>query len=458
MSWRASFAALLAAAGVPLSAQAQSPTQAEPRELADAINHGNSGQWNRVLHRALGLPEWLDLAVEHRTRFEYLAHPFRRDEPERQSQIPHRTRLRLGADGFGPLRFLAELQNAQVRSAADDDFTGGQIDELDVLQLLVGATQPDLFGSGLRADVQAGRLSLDFGGRRLISRNGTRNTVNAFDGVHAQLGSEDLSWRVRSFFVQPVEILPEAFDDESSHRNRLWGASFEDQRLDWLHFDTYYFGLRDRAGDPQRKLDTAGARVRRPAQAGQLDYELELMGQLGERGPRELSAFAGHAELGYSFARAWSPRLVLQLEYASGTADPDGEKTHAFDPLYGSRRFDLMPTAIFGAFRRTNIISPGVRLQLSPRRDLRVQLKARHWQLAQPSDGFAGSRLVDASGSAGRDLGSEFELQMQWNATPWLSFDVGFDYWRKGSYFERVPNSPSRENTYYFYTAAQVRF
>ena len=60
----------------------------------------------------------------------------------------------------------------------------------------------------------------------------------------------------------------------------------------------------------------------------QLDYELELIGQLGDWHGRDHSAFAGHAELGYTLDLPWSPRLVGQFDYASGTADPSGDESH----------------------------------------------------------------------------------------------------------------------------------
>ena len=111
---------------------------------------------------------------------------------------------------------LGELQHSDARSAGNRDFTGGQNQELDVLQLLATLTHPDLLGRGLRADLQGGRLSLNFGSRRLISRNGTRNNTNTFDGVHLRIGRAGEAWSLRSFFVQPVTILPDRFDDETS--------------------------------------------------------------------------------------------------------------------------------------------------------------------------------------------------------------------------------------------------
>jgi len=400
-----------------------------PAETADAVLVKEATSWDRVLHDALGLPDWLDLAAEQRTRFEFLEDPFRPGEPHTQTQYVLRTRLRLGLDGPGPLRFLAEIQDARAYGNGPRDFTGSEFDRVDVLQLFASASSRDLLGSGLRGDVHVGRMTLDLGGRRTLARNGFRNTTNAFDGVHFQLGSAEGLWRVRAFYTRPVIIDPGYLDDESTSNQRFWGLAFEDKRISWLNLDVSYLGLRDRLGG--REYQTFGARALRAAKVSQLDYELELIGQLGDRGQLDHSAFAGHAELGYTFALPFSPRLAGQFDYASGTADPDGSESHTFDPLFGARRGDLVATGIFGPFRRSNILSPGVRLLVSPRSDLKLQLKVRYWELAQARDAFVGTGLRDVTGEAGRQLGTDVELSVQWSPTPWLTLDAVYDHWFK---------------------------
>jgi hypothetical protein len=445
------------ALAAPAAGEAAAPDAPwRPAETADAPLHRGGTSWNRVLHEMLGLPEWVDLAVEQRTRFEYLEEPFRPGEPDTQTQYPLRTRVRLGLDGPGPLRFLAELQDARVYGDGPKDFTGNERNRIDFLQLFASATTRDLVGSGLRGDVHVGRMSLDVGSRRTIARNGYRNTTNAFDGVHLQIGSPEGAWRVRGFYTRPVIIDPGYLDDESTSLQRLWGLAYEDQRVGWLNVDLYYLGLSDRIG--AREYSTFSARALRPAKSEQLDYEVELIGQWGDKGELSQSAFAGHAELGYTFALAWSPRLAAQFDYASGTADPDGDESHTFDPLFGARGMDLILSGIFGPFRRSNILSPGIRLTVAPRPGVKVLLRVRYWELAQAKDAFAGTGLRDATGDAGRQLGTDVELSVQWSPTPWLTLDAGYDHWWKGSYFERVPNSPSTGDSDYFYFSSTVRF
>jgi len=414
-----------------------------------------NASWNRILHDALGLPSWLDLAIEHRTRFEFLEDPFRPTEPDTQFQFSQRSRLRIGIDGPGPLRFLAEFQDARTYGDGPRDFARSEVDKFDVLQLFVSATTRDLFGTGLRADAHIGRLTLDFGSRRLVARNRFRNTTNSFDGIHLQLGDGE-AWRVRAFFARPVAREPGYMDDDSSSKRRFWGVAYEDERIAWLNLDAYYFGLHRRARDLE--YHTFGLRGSRPAQPKRVDYEVELMGQFGDSVGRDHSAVAGHAELGYTLDLPWSPRLVAQFDYASGTSNPNGDETHTFVFLFGARRFDLNVTGIYGPFRRSNILSPGVRLILSPLPNVKAELKFRYWELAKARDRFVGTGLQDPTGAAGRHLGEDIELRVRWRPTPWLALDAGYDHWFKGSYLDRVANVPSTSDSDYVYVSAKLQF
>lgn len=445
----------------------------KPAETADAVLVQENVAWPRLLHGALGLPGWLDVAIEQRTRFEYLDEPFRPGEADTQSQYPQRTRLRLGVDAPAGFRFLAELQDSRTWGDGPDDFTGATIDKLSFAQLFGSWSGRDVLGSGQRLDLHLGRISLDFGSRRLVARNGYRNTTNAFDGVHLSFGDR-ARWRARAFYTRPVQLDPSWFENESEGQQRLWGAALEDRRIPWLNFDVYYFGLHDEIASGAslaRRYHSFGARGLRGPKPGQWDYEVEGIGQLGDRtllrgtppAPADLDhqAWAAHVEVGYTWPRAWTPRLAFQLEYASGTSAAAGDVSHTFDPLFGARRGDLSVTGIYGPFRRSNLLSPGLRLQLAPRPDLKGFVKVRYWQLVQEKDAFVGTGLRDASGDSGDRLGTDLELAVAWTPRPWLTLEGGWDHWFKGSYLSDVPTPAagpiSDDDSDYVYFSVQFR-
>lgn len=454
------------AMGLLLLAQGAGAEPWRPEETADAVLIRENVAWPRILHDALGLPAWLDLAIDQRTRFEYFAEPFRAGEPGTQTQYPQRTRLRIGVDTPVGVRFLAEIQDSRTWSDSRDDFTRGEIDKVSFAQLFASGTRRDLIGSGLRWDLHLGRMSLDVASRRLVARNGFRNTTNAFDGVHGQVAREG-EWRLRGFWTRPVLLDPNYFGNESKGQRRLWGIAFEDARWAWCHVDLYYLGLHDRLPSGStltRRYHTLGARLRRAPHAGGFDWELEAMGQFGDRsvlraGTKERldqEAFAGHVELGYTFVAPWSPRLLAEFDYASGTADPGGDDSETFDPLYGARGFDLAVTGIYGPFRRSNIVSPGLRLLVKPRKNVSASVKVRYWRLAQEKDAFVGTGLSDPTGSAGDRLGTDLELSVRWHPKTWLELQAGYDHWWKGSYLDDLGAS-SGEDSDYFYVLVRFR-
>lgn len=279
------------------------PTVWKPAETADAVLHGENVAWSRYLHDAVHLPKWLDFAVDHRTRFEFLDDSWRSGESPKQTQIPQRTRVRVGIDAPGGVRLLGEFQDARVWNDRPNDFTNNEVDHLDVLQLFASTTRRNLFGKGLRFDGHAGRLTLNLGSRRLLSRNDFRNTVNAFDGIHLQLGGDEQLWRVRAFYTLPVAIRDsDLFNNRFSSRRRFWGVAFEDLRNPWLQIDLYYLGLEDRPGN--RSYRTYDLRVHRKPAPSQIDYEGEVAAQFGDRrtaaqGALDQSAWMVHTELGY---------------------------------------------------------------------------------------------------------------------------------------------------------------
>ena len=281
--------------------------------------------------------------------------------------------------------------------------------------------------------------------------------------MHWQL-ARDNAWRIRTFFTLPTirrEQRRDTFDTDFT----FWGTYYETQQISWLHTNLYYFGLNDQrsTGNARRRLHTFGGRVYVPSKSGKIDYEIEVAVQTGRKGEKDHSAYNPHAELGYTFDVPWSPRLLAQYDYASGTRSPDGSQSNTFDKLFGARRFELAPTGTYGPFNRSNISSPGWRVVAKPATGWKLQLKHRVWYLAQARDRFAGSGLQDKTGGSGNFLGQDIELRAQWKFNTNLEFDLGYDHWFKGSFFDRLPTSASlplggNRDTDYFYVSTKVRF
>ncbi|MGZ9145395.1 MAG: alginate export family protein [Nitrospira sp.] len=425
--------------------------------------------WSRYARTALHMPDWIDLGLENRTRFESYDHPWRTSQAigngQTDPQILLRSRFRFGLGGNGPVRFLFEGQDGRAFLNRDPgDFRDNTtVNELDILQVLGSLTVNNVFGSGLRTDVHVGRMTMDFGRRRLIARNDFRNTSNAFDGLHWQI-SQGQTWRFRAFFVEPV-IRSEVQFDEQNSKSLFWGSYFESRHIPWFQVDAYYLGLNDRRVpnvSSHRTYSTFGGRLSKNPKPGELDYEIESAWQIGTRGDTDHFAHFQHFDLGYTFNLPWTPRLLFHYDYASGDRQPGDSQNEGFDTLFGARRWELMPTGTFGPFFRTNLNSPGWRLLVNPAPGWIVQLKHRVWYLAQSRDVFGSSGLQDTSGQSGNSLGHDVELRAQWALTANMDFDIGYVHWFKGSYFDRLPSSAGlplggNKDTDYFYFQMRVR-
>ncbi|MBS0171164.1 MAG: alginate export family protein [Nitrospira sp.] len=431
------------------------------RETADEILIERSQvRWHRYLRALADTPEWLDIGLSHRLRYESLSNNFRKDQDTTINGMALRTRLRIGAD-WKIFRFLLEGQNstdAQESSGTTDTLNGSLFSRDRLLQGFLAVRLDNVFSTGLRTDLHLGRMTMDFGDRRLIARNDFRNTTNTFQGLHWNLSQEEV-WRTRAFLVKPVA---ETFGVLQPVTDTLfWGVQYEDRREPWMLVDLYYFGIKGGGDTGQRNFGTYGVRYFRSPEVEQLDYNGETIFQVGTRNHMDHFAYFQHFEVGYTLRWFFTPRVSVLYDYASGTSDPASGKSGTFDTLFGARRAELNPSSIFGPFFRSNISSPGLRLDLHTARQVDMTVKWRVWHLAQSKDAWVGSGLQDSTGAAGNYLGQDVEIRARWHIGTYLSFDAGYDHFFKGSYvthLAQTPGNPPAKDSDYFYLQSEFRF
>ena len=428
------------------------------------IHEENRIKWPRYLSAALNTPGWLDVAFANRFRREGFDYAFTTDQEGTTWDWAQRTRFRT-TTRWKQFRAEFELQGANSGEDSDTDVVGSDtFSAANVQQLFVSATLPNVLNSGLRTDIHLGRINLDFGSRRIVARSRFGNTSQAFDGIHWRLANTN-QWFFRTFFSQVV------FNEDDTDRlalftnkeNLFWGLSGETRQFPWARAQVYYFGADSESqGDrPSRRHSTIGLRAYDPPQVGQYDFDAESVVQFGKFSGRDHFAHFHHISFGYTFNYLWAPRLLAMYDYASGTSNPDGNKSHTFDGLFGARNFELTPTGLFGPFFRSNISSPGIRLKLHPLGIFDVDLKYRAWWLAQAKDEWVGSGLQDPTGDSGKFLGQDIQVRVQWHPTLNTILEAGYDHFFKGSYIKDqtdIPGNPHSNDTNYFYIQSELLF
>jgi hypothetical protein len=435
-----------------------------------------------TLNQSGVLPDWLSLAMQHRIRYETLNSQFRSGSTGSDQVLSLRTLAQATLHLHSNFKIQLEFQDSRAELAdTGTRMNAGIVNTAELLEANLQWLAKGLFQEGSRSILRGGRLTMDIGKRRLVSRNRFRNALNAFTGTDwiwkAQSGTT-----VRAFFTLPVDRQPTSqaelldndvsFDKESLDRI-FWGVFIATPNLPrGSRGEFYLFGLHEDDGPDfltrNRQLYTPGFRLYRPAEKSRIDYEWESIIQFGTSrastaiaDTQDLDHFTHfhHVEVGYTFPAAWSPRLILAYDYASGDADPNDGTQGRFDPLFGATVFDFSPTGIHRPFVRSNITGPGVIFSIHPHKQVSAFLHYRAFWLASKRDIWAGnSGLQDPTGQSGSFLGQQLFIRSQWQALPNVRLEGGVAYRIDGDFQKTAPNSPREGNTLYSYIQTTLMF
>lgn len=426
------------------------------------------------LATALGAPEDLSISATVRARVEGIDGQFRRSPAAADAMFSLRTMLAIEYDA-GPVRFGGELWDARAYGEArNSSITTSDVNTLELVQAYAKVELGDWKkgakgGHGL---LTLGRQTMDIGSRRLVARNRFRQTTNGFTGANLEWTTHG-STRLQAFWTLPQIRLPDdaqglrdntaKFDLETT-RVQFFGAHITLPHMLGGVLETYGYRLAEQDGDNRltrnRRLWTLGARAFARPQAGKWDHDVEGAYQFGtarrstsagDMTDLDVSAWFLHAEAGYTFKTEWKPRLAALFDAASGDGGRAGHYGR-FDTLYGARRFDFGPTALYGALQRTNIIAPGLRLEAEPDKRTDVMLSYRALWLENPRDAFATTGVRDARGASGRFAGHQAEARLRhWLVPALLQAETGGAVLFKQGFLRDAPNAPASGNSVYGY-------
>jgi hypothetical protein len=170
-----------------------------------------------------------------------------------------------------------------------------------------------------------------------------------------------------------------------------------------------------------------------------------------------VSAGFVHADVGYLFPGTARARLSIEYDHASG--DGPGSGNGRFDTLFGMRRADLAPAGIYAQIGRTNILTPGVRLEIAPSRRFDGFFSYRAMWLADRHDAFSTTGVRDPAGRSGRFAGHQWEGRIRWTLLPdRLRAEVNATLLSKGRFLRDAPNAPSGRTVHYASAALTKQF
>lgn len=431
------------------------------------------------LHDAIGAPDNFKLTGSFRARIEAIDGQYRPGFATSDRLLSFRTTLFAEYDA-GPVRFGGELFDSRAYLAEPDtSTTTGEVNALELVQAYVGLDLEDGLGSGSTTLVTAGRMTMSVGSNRLISRQNFRNTTNAYTGVRMERTGAKGDY-LTAFWVLPQIRLP--FDAQGIRDNKVeWDRESDDFQLygalyraplpiDGAVIEVYGYGLNERdtprVRTANRHLFSPGIRAFRAPKTGRTDFDIELIGQRGrahassdptDRTRRKVAAWFAHAEVGRRFDAAWTPRVSAVFDYATG--NDRGHGIGRFDTLFGARRGEFGPTGLYGPITRSNLVSPGLRLQVQPGPDSDGFVMYRPLWLDSATDSFGLTGVRDPAGSSGRFAGQQVEFRAgHWLVPRILRLEVGYARLFKGRFLKAAPNAPSTGDTDYGYLDLSVEF
>ena len=446
---------------------------ATPAALAQGESQESAKEQPWRLGKALNAPDWLKISGSVRPRYETLSNTLVAGRTGGDEFLSIQSLLKIEIN-TGAIIAGGELLDSRRIAGNGGGGVAGEIDVLEPAQLYLAWRPKDFLQQGATLDVTLGRFTMDVGSRRLIARANYRSILQGFEGARAVWTSND-DLKVTAFYTHPVNRLPSdapsALDNEAALNETLDNVGFGGLGIEApLPFsmigEVYLFDLdEDDASDNatrNRDLSTLGARLRIAPAKSTFDFDLEYASQTGSvrattsaADTTDLGHDASlfHAEAGFSFDAPWSPRVALIYDRASGDKSPSDLSSERFDSLFGDRTFEYGPTSIYGVIARSNLISPGIRLEVKPDAASDGLLAIRQIKLDEAADSFSNSSVRDATGASGDDVGTQFEVRYRrWLIPDSLRLAIGGAAVTRGGFLKSAPNATGEGDTLFGYT------
>jgi hypothetical protein len=412
----------------------------------------------------------LKLSGSFRTRYESLDGQPRVGFEDSPDVLSFRTTL-FAEYAFGAFRIGGELYDSRAYWAGPNSGVGAnEVNALEPVQAYVVAEFDEPFGNDTNASLKAGRFTLNLGSRRLVAADDYRNTTNGYTGVRVDLNRKN-TISSTLIYTLPQRHLPDDMPsildnevqlDSESSALVLWGGLVTfPQIIGDASLDASFFKLTE--GDEpnlatrNRRLSTTSLRVFRDVAPETWDYEIEGAYQTGsirtntalDAPEIDVSAYFYHVELGYQRADAWQTHISVEYDEVSGD---DGDADYGrFDTMFGMRRGDFAPSGIYAAVARANIRSPGIRIEVTPSKDLDAFIGYRALWLESRTDGFSTTGVRDTSGQSGDFAGHQLDMRARyWLIPDFLRLEGDVVLLFKGEFLKEAPSAPRTGDTRYF--------
>ncbi len=394
---------------------------------------------------------WLDVGLDHRTRYEFRSNDIRRTDLTLDQPFLLRSRAYLGIkEILDPLRGAVEFQDSRRYNGKfppdDRDFNYYELIQAYGELYFKGALGEDDRKQQRPLRFRAGRMAYEALDRRFIGRNEWRNTTNTFEGFRLNLGQEANDWEVDLWAYQPVKRLLTDFDQRVENQWFYGAITHWRKWSDIITFQPYYMGLMQDGskvpGQIDREIHSPGLRGYGKVGSTNLDYDFNLIYQFGRNGANRHDAHGYTFEAGYTFKHEWKPRISAFYGYATGDRNPNDNVNNRFERFFGFAR----PWSADDYIVFENVKAPKIKLELQPAKDLRIDGGYSWYWLASSTDRF--NNLLDgntsarpnpgfnrdATGRSGDFIGHNFDIRARYKLTERIDTTIGYSHFVSGNF------------------------
>lgn len=310
-------------------------------------------------------------------------------------------------------------------------------------------------GDSKGLSAKLGRQLLSYGDERLIGPLEWNNFSRSWDA--AKLRYESEKWWLDAFAGSLVKIADDQlnrsdlFDNEGLGTNQmLSGLYFSSTALGFQTTDLYALYLHEGFETGDSDFFTFGTRWKSTPKAfGPWDYTAELVAQTGDVKGKDLAAFAGHVEGGYTFAGDWKPRVALDYSYGTGDDNAADGEVGTFQNLYPTNHLYY---GYMDAFSWQNVHDVNLQFKFAPTAKTTVRLDYHAFWLANTNDAWyranGTAKVRDITPSASGYAGSEVDLTLTYAPEKWLSFMAGYSHFFAGDYLSDTGASSDADFAY----------
>jgi hypothetical protein len=394
------------------------------------------------------LPYWLRFHFEERMREEtYFNFSFRPDYTDNYAML--RSRFSMWIEPKDWLKFRFQTQDARVFGKRQQPYGPPFQDtwDLRVAYVEVGDSEKGL-------GVRVGRQEINLGDERLVGSTPWSNTARTFDAVRASYRKG--KYRLDAF-ASSVVILKDGEVGDHNAGNNLHGLyGGMDNVVPNSTIEPYVlWRVSPRIKAELGEVGTLSYFTFGMRWVGKLpghfDYSTEMAGQKGSLGPDRVSAWAGHWVAGYSIpAAAWSPRVYLEYNYATGDGNPHDGQRNTFDQLYPTAH-DKYGMADQVGWKNIEHVRGGLEAKATSK--LALATKLSYYWLADAHDALYNTSSTavaqSVNGTAGRFVGKELDGSGLYSLTKQIGVGIGVGHLFPGGFLKLT--TPGRPLTYQYF-------